>query len=417
MPLGPRLAAVRRFRHALVEQAEAVAQDVTDASPWREQVSETLSAEVIPIVDACRFLERRAKNILKPRRVASRQRPLWLWGTSSVVHRDPWGLVLILAPNNYPLFLPGAQMLQALVAGNAVLLKPGKGGTPAARNLHGLAKQAGFGERVQLLDESIEAGTRAIETGVDHVVLTGSAETGRAVARLCAERLTPTTMELSGCDAMLLLPGCDLKLATQALAFGQRLNQARTCIAPHALFIPESMQADFAQALQAQGLALPEPSEPMDEDRFEPGYTLSLYQNTDEAVQRINAKRYALGCSVFGTVDQARAIARRIEVGTVTINDLIAPTADPRLPFTGRRQSGFGPTRGEEGLLAMTQPKVILTNKSPARPHYEPPTPTLAGLFSSYLRAMHGRTHRFASMKQLLRQAQLLRAEQKESHT
>ncbi len=83
-------------------------------------------AEVLPLADACRFLERSGPAILRPRKLGGRGRPAWLWGVTGTITREPQGVVLILGPANYPFFLPGVQLVQALVAGNAVLLKPGR---------------------------------------------------------------------------------------------------------------------------------------------------------------------------------------------------------------------------------------------------------------------------------------------------
>ena len=163
---------------------------------------------------------------------------------------------MILAPGNYPLFLPGVQLLQALVAGNAVLLKPRPGAPPLA-TLSTLLEDAGLpSQLVQLLGEDV-AGARAIAQGVDRVVLTGSAETGRAVLADLAPQLTPATLELSGNDAVFVLPGADLDLVADALAFGLRLNGGATCIAPRRVFVPQAQAADLERRLQAHLAGLP----------------------------------------------------------------------------------------------------------------------------------------------------------------
>ena len=87
-----------------------------------------------------------------------------------------------------------------------------------------------------------------------------------------------------------------------------------------------------------------------------------------------NSCPYALGASVFGDGGEAQSVAARLDVGVVTINDLIVPTADPRLPFGGRGESGFGVTRGAEGLLEMTRPKVISKRRGKWLPHLDAPT-------------------------------------------
>ncbi|HYG35445.1 MAG TPA: aldehyde dehydrogenase family protein, partial [Clostridia bacterium] len=124
-----RLQVIERFRHLVAEHAAELA-DVSFPHNSRPK-AEILVSEVLPLADACRFLEREADSMLAPRFFGEKGRPMWLFGTTAQVHREPLGVVLIIAPSNYPIFLPGVQVLQALVAGNAVLLKPGRHGSPA----------------------------------------------------------------------------------------------------------------------------------------------------------------------------------------------------------------------------------------------------------------------------------------------
>jgi hypothetical protein len=99
---------------------------------------------------------------------------------------------------------------------------------------------------------------------------------------------------------------------------------------------------------------------------------------------------YALGASVFGSEEPAWRLATCVRAGAVTINDLIVPTADPRLPFGGRAQSGYGATRGTEGLLELTCLKSISLRRGHLRPHYQPTTTADETVFRQYLRAAHG---------------------------
>ena len=203
--------------------------------PHRNGPAETLAGELIPLADACKFLENEAERILAPRRISNRRRPLWLGRVSVALQREPFGTVLIVGAANYPLFLPGVQALQALVAGNSVLIKPGRGASAAAQALVNTFCGAGLDPSlVQVLPEDVAWVASAVEAGVDKVVLTGSAETGCRVQSLLATSLTPATMELSGCDAVFVLESADLDRVARCLAFGLRFNGSATCIAPRA---------------------------------------------------------------------------------------------------------------------------------------------------------------------------------------
>src|SRR5207253_4065425 len=130
---------------------------------------ETLAADVLPLADACKFLQQEASRLLRPRRVPSRLRPVWLLGQKDTVHRRPRGLVGIIGTWNYPLLLNGVQIVQALTAGNGVLWKPSEVAPASAERLHQVLLQAGFPETlVQRLPATRDAGPELANAEIDH---------------------------------------------------------------------------------------------------------------------------------------------------------------------------------------------------------------------------------------------------------
>jgi len=395
VPMVVRLRLVRRFRRLLRRKWRML----PDLFPQRPAV-ETLTAELLPLLAACSFLERNAEKVLRERKAGVWGRPLWLPGVTSRVERRPFGAVLILAPGNYPLMLPGIQLLQALVAGNVVALKPAPGGEVAARLLIDLLVQAGFPPAVCTVLPT-DSGAEAVAMGFDLIVLTGSAQTGRRVLQEAAKTLTPTIMELSGVDPVFVLPGADLDHVARRLVYGARLNNGATCIAPHRVFIQREDEAalltvlrtmlekkpplscDIAGRMRLAALvkrieAVGGRAETvgdvviftqmeglyglLDTDIFMPWLALTGVSDIEEALILEKSTSYALGASIFGPVSTATQLARRLRSGSVCINDLIVPTADPRLPFGGAGGSGYGVTRGPEGLLALTRPVAVSTH-------------------------------------------------------
>ena len=292
---------------------------------------------------------------------------------------------------------------------------------------------------LQVLPE--HGGPEAVRAGYDFIVLTGGVPTGIAVGRMAAETLTPTAMELSGVDAAFILPGADLALAATALAYGLRLNGGATCIAPRRVFVRADMQADLLSRLlavlpppaaippatAARLSALLEAAERdgarivarnpvvladarpemalLQEDVFAPWLALTPVADTEAALAAAGLCPYALGASVFGPLYEARALAARIDAGSVCINDLIAPTADPRLPFGGRHRSGFGVTRGAEGLLDMTVIKTVSTRTGRLRPHLDPKFAGDTATLLLMTRLLHGTwSDRWTLLKTLVRQ-------------
>ncbi len=443
--IGPaaRLDRLKQLRHAIAGHADELAQALA-AIPGRD-ASLSLTTEIAPLADAIGFLEREALGLLRPRHLGARGRPVWLFGHQAEIHRAPLGVVLAIGPSNYPLMLPGIQALQALAAGNAVVVKPGTNGRAALLVLARLAAEAGIDARLMpVLEETPEDARAAIAAGVDKVVLTGGVRAGRAILQELAGRLVPATMELSGSDAVFVLPGANVELAAKALVWGLTLNAGATCIAPRRVFAPRDVMpalqdklrallaglkpqsvakqaADNAIRLAEDAIAagakplLPwskpganAPFPPLilkdanpgmallKEDVFAPVLSLVAVEGPEQALAWDAECPYALGASVFGPPDAARDFALRVRAGVVTINDLIAPTADPRLPFGGSGLSGFGRTRGAEGLLEMTAAKVVTIRRGGFRPHLD--GGDSADLARGYLSAAHG-----ASLSERLR--------------
>lgn len=378
--LAGRLKILRNLRHRLATDPTPLLQAIREATHRPE--SETLSAEILPLAEAIRFLEREAPRVLATRRLGADGRPAWLLGVESEIRREPLGTVLIIAPSNYLLFLPAVQTLQALAAGNAVLWKPGRDGLAVARTFASLAAEAGLPDGIlSILPEEPEAAREAIAAGVDKVLLTGTSDTGREVlAQLALARTpTPAILELSGEDPLFVLPGADLDRVARALHFGLTLNGGYTCIAPRRLFVARALAEDLEKRLA--GLF---PITVLPVHRF---------SSIEEALEKANRSPYALGASVFGPEEEAVELAGRIRAGVVVVNDVIVPTADPRLPFGGRGESGYGVTRGAEGLLELTVPKVVAVRRGRRGrrlPHLEEPHPADADLFRAYLALTHG---------------------------
>ena len=165
-PVAERLRVIRDTRRLIARECEALAATVAHLRP----VAETLVAEILPLADAARFLERRAATLLAPR-TPRRGRPLWLLGVRAEIHREPLGVILILAPSNYPLFLPGVQVLQALAAGNAVCVKPAPGCTEPLSHLADLLTRAGLPDNVlTILDPSMATAEAATHASFDRIV-------------------------------------------------------------------------------------------------------------------------------------------------------------------------------------------------------------------------------------------------------
>lgn len=432
---------VARTRHRIVALAEKFVQ--LCSSDQRRDPAETVSAELIPLCSALAYIGSKGPQVLKTRKVGFFGRPIWLLGVQSEVHRQPLGHVLILAAWNYPLLLAGVQMGQALAAGNSVLLKPAPGCEAASALLVDSFYHAGVPRSVlTLLNSDPQAAQDAIDSGVDLVVLTGGTRTGRSVMSRCAETLTPSIMELSGCDALIVGPGANLDRVAAAIAFGLSINGGATCIGPRRILVSTQLHAPLVEAIRNRFADLPaahlhpsarstatrlvqeaieqgavdgvtgkrpqfsSPIETMkptvldrvgadwpiaNSDIFAPLASVLVADSDDEIVEVVNGCDFRLAASVFGSPAWAAGLATRLDVGHVSINDAIFPTADPRVPFGGCGSSGFGVTRGPEGLLAMTRPKVIARHRGSIFLHLMPRKESDLAMLMRLLEASHGR--------------------------
>jgi aldehyde dehydrogenase (NAD+) len=428
-----RLRVIGQLRKRIVEHAQPLAEAAGHAG---RRDSETLLAEILPVLDACRFLEKRATSVLKPKRHHA-DRPIWLLGQQLRIERWPHGIVLIVAPGNYKLMLAAIQVLQALAAGNGVVLKPGRDAVSVMARFKALAVEAGCPRGLfHVLGEAPEQAHGAMARGVDHVVFTGSTEAGRAVHQTAAAHGISATMELSGCDASFALSDADPQQAGTALAYGLSFNAGDTCVSPRRLFVDARIADSVISALLARLAAWPvaergegerqraqqiidalgarggrliterangraalpavidcgqSAAGMLDAPTSLPILTIRRYTSERAAISEANTCPYALAASVFsGSRQRADSFARDVEAGTVLINDLIVPIADPRLPFEGRGASGFGVTRGCEGLLAMTRARSVSQSPRWRRLCWRPLPQRLASSCAEAIRLLHG---------------------------
>ncbi len=417
--------------------------------------AEKIASEILPLADACRYTAQVGKQVLAPTAMRLRNAAWWMGRISVRQLAEPWGTVLVIAPSNYPLLLPGVQLIQAVAAGNAVLVKPSPGCDAVLVRLVELLQQAGVPPGlVQVLPASIEYTQEVMRQGVDKVVLTGSVHTGRAVLRQLAETLTPSTMELSGCDAVLVLPQADLTPVVDCLNYALRLNGGATCIAPRRVFVTPVHHEELVRRLKdkltnhdsaesavtpqnlsrlqraaeqafAAGAKLASGRVPTDSstatmrpvvldqvtpdmeiarsDIFAPVVSVIEVEDIAAALDADRGCPYSLGISIFGPRSFAEHWASEVEAGCVVINDIVVPTADPRVAFGGRDQSGWGVTRGRAGLLEMTRPKSICSRQGNWRPHLDPVHGDNSELLVELLQIFHAASWsgRFAAAKKM----------------
>lgn len=424
--LGPgrRIAVIREFQGKLYAKKSEIAAAITREAG--KPLVEALVTEVLVVLDAARFLIDNAWGLLRDEPVphgnlATKLKRGWLV-------REPHGVIGIISPWNYPFSIPATETLAALVAGNAVVLKPSELTPLVALELASLLHAAGVPEDVfQVVVGDGPAGAALLRSPIDKLVFTGSVATGKRIAAAAAERLLPVVLELGGKDPMLVLDDADVDLASSAAVWGAFVNAGQTCLSVERCYVHRSLYESFVQTcaektkqlrvgdgmdahtdlgpmirerqvriveshvedakargarVLAGGTRLPElgvnfyaptvladvtqDMRIMREETFGPVLPVMACADDDEAVRQANDSEYGLAASVW-TRDSKRGerLARRIHAGTVMVNDVISCFGISEAPHGGVKASGVGRTHGRFGLDEMVRVKYLDMDRMP----------------------------------------------------
>lgn len=414
----------RALRVLIARQDEFLDTIVEETGKPRE---EALAVELVPACDALHFYAKRARRILAEDTI-----PLHLMKTKKLrLHYRPLGVVAIITPWNFPFLLSLNPTVQALMAGNAVLLKPSEVTPFSGRLVESLLEAAGLPEGLfQLVLGDGEAGAALVEADVDKVSFTGSVATGRQVALACARRLVPCTLELGGKDPMIVCADADLERAAAGAVYGAFANSGQVCVSTERVYVVEDVADAFTRKVVEKTAALrqgcggeidvgaiihppqiaiiedhvadalakgarllsggrrnPEFSglyyEPtvlsdvdhgmkvMREETFGPVLPIMRVANEEEAIRLANDTRYGLNANVW-TRDKRKGleIARRIESGSVVVNDCMVTYGVAESPFGGLKESGIGQVNGEVGLKSYCYAQSILVDRFGSKKEY-----------------------------------------------
>jgi succinate-semialdehyde dehydrogenase/glutarate-semialdehyde dehydrogenase len=369
--------------------------------------TETIVMEVFAACDSLAYYAKHAKKILADRKV-----PMHLMKTKKLlVTYRPLGVIGIITPWNGPFILSLNPSVQALMAGNTVVLKPSEVTPFSGRLVADLFREAGLPENVlQVVEGDGETGAALVESGVDKVSFTGSVRTGRKVGEACGRNLIPCTLELGGKDPMIVCDDADLVRAANGAVFGAFFNTGQYCCSTERVYVTEKIADEFtrrvldkartvkqgregdfdvgpmiwpaqldvierhvADALakgaklllggkrnDALGKLFYEPTVLADvthdmaimrEETFGPILPILRVKDEAEALRMANDSTYGL-CANVWTRDEAKAVAlaKRIDAGSICVNDCAVTYGATEAPFGGRKASGVGQVNGETGL-------------------------------------------------------------------
>src|SRR5256885_2771430 len=363
-------------------------------------------------IDHIAWAARHARRVLRSRRVPS---SLLQIEYSARLEYQPWGVIGVIGPWNYPVLTPLGSIGYALAAGNAVVFKPSEytpavGAWLAARFAEAVPEQPVF----QAIFGTGEAGAALTRAGVDKVAFPGSTATGQKIMAACADTLTPVLMECGGKDAMIVDADADPDAAAEAATWGGLTNAGQTCVGIERVYVADAVYDAFLaklveragrlrvgaedadigpitmpaqldtirrhidDALARGGRAVlggaeavappyvhptilvdvPEDAAAVQEETFGPTLTVARVRDAEEGVRLANASRYGLGGAVFSRT-RGVELARQIRSGMTSVNSAISFAGQPALPFGGVGDSGFGRIHGADGLREFSRPKAI----------------------------------------------------------
>lgn len=240
-----RIALLRSFQRLLHEKKSDIARLITREAG--KPYVEALLTEVLVVLDAVRFLIENAYRFLRDEPVPHGN--LAMKTKSGRILREPYGVIGIIAPWNYPFSTPATETLGALVAGNAVILKPSEFTSLVALELASLLHEAGVPSDVfQVVVGDGATGAAVTNSEIDKLIFTGSVSTGKRIAQAAAARLLPVVLELGGKDPMLVLEDADVDVASSGAIWGAFMNAGQTCLSVERCYVHRRLYQSFLDA-------------------------------------------------------------------------------------------------------------------------------------------------------------------------
>ncbi len=418
-----RMPDVQARRDALAQLDRLLTENVDDiaaaisADFGNRSSHETKLLEIFPARAAVHDARRHVKSWMKAKRSWA---SMWFLPARTELRPQPLGVIGIIVPWNYPVFLAVAPLAGALAAGNRVMIKMSEF-TPKTGELFARLIAKYFSpDHVTVVNGGADVAREFSALPFDHLLFTGSTEVGKHVMRAAAENLTPVTLELGGKSPAIIGPECKIDEAAEKILFGKCLNAGQTCIAPDYVLLPRAREQAFAVAAQGvvarmyptlannpdyTGIVNPRhlerlkgylrdaaargatvlPLSPtneslentqkiaptlvanvnddmrvMQEEIFGPILPLVPYDNLDEAIAYVNARPRPLALYYFGNFDDhIQRVLNETVAGGVTVNDALLHISQDHLPFGGVGPSGMGSYHGKFGFDTFSMLKPI----------------------------------------------------------
>ncbi|KIK89751.1 coniferyl aldehyde dehydrogenase [Pseudomonas koreensis] len=412
-PAAQRQQWLKALRDLLSNERQALI-DAISADFSHRSADETLLAELMPSLHGIHYASRHLKGWMKSSR---RKVGMAFQPASAKVVYQPLGVVGIIVPWNYPLYLAIGPLVGALAAGNRVMLKLSESTPATGQLLKTLLGRIFPEDLVCVVLGEADIGVAFSRLRFDHLLFTGATSIGKHVMRAAAENLTPVTLELGGKSPAIVSQDVPLKDAAERIAFGKTLNAGQTCVAPDYVLVPQDRVGAFVEAYrqvvnnfyptladnpdytaiinerqlarlnsyvsdatskgalliplfeQGQGRRMPhslllnvtDEMTVMQDEIFGPLLPIVPYQDLDQAFAYINQRPRPLALYYFGyDKREQNRVLHETHSGGVCLNDTLLHVAQDDMPFGGIGPSGMGHYHGHEGFLTFSKAKGVL---------------------------------------------------------
>ncbi|OBU33791.1 coniferyl aldehyde dehydrogenase [Photobacterium kishitanii] len=411
-----RIADLKILKQLITQHQQQICQAITADFGCRS-ASETALLEIFTSLESLNDAIKQVKRWMKPQR---RHTSLWFQPAKNRLIPQPLGVVGIIVPWNYPLFLTIAPMVAALAAGNRVMVKMSENSQHLCQLLQQLFADVFSDEKICIIAEEGQTGIAFSTLAFDHLIFTGSTTTGKAVMAAAATHLVPVTLELGGKSPVILADDYDVHKALTRILGGKVYNSGQTCVAPDYLLIPEGLESELIKQSQAimalrfsdiqhpdytsiiddtsfsrlcdtvedaveQGakvINLIPNSEPdskqrkfplqlvcqptdsmtvMQREIFGPILPVVTYKTLQQALDYINARERPLALYLFSN-DKAvqQQVLNQTRSGGVALNDVMLHVAQEDLPFGGVGHSGMGHYHGRDGFERLSKMRPVM---------------------------------------------------------
>jgi len=415
LSLNKRCAVINKFRKIVLKNSDLIKKKIIDETGKKDFVVFT---ELLSFLDHSKTMSKIAKSALKRDK---RKSGFLFKNKKAYVQYEPMGIVGIISPWNFPLGTAMKGTVEALLAGNNIVLKPSEY-TPLTIDL--IKKlwddNIGYKDAFQIINGSGEVGSMLVKSNLTDVIsFTGSTEVGMQIAKICSSTLKPCILELGGKDPMIVLKDASMKRSVESALHAGLFNAGQTCISTEEIYVEDDIADKFISKLSFRIKEIksgggdsddlgpiitsetrqkinehinevkdscsiysginnggekyiaptivvnpPDSSRIVNEETFGPVMSIRPFKTEDELIEKIHKTGYGLSSSIFST-DKKRInrIIKRMKTGSVNVNDVMTNYVIPSLPYGGEGISGLGKQHGVEGLRSYCRVKSVVVNR------------------------------------------------------